>query len=244
MLHPKGEENIGSPIEEIYPKIFERLKEKRKPIFFADLTKAKTAEILRLVLGTIESGVGYALLGALAHEAAKNKSTQPMSRRDFLKKAGIGVAGAYFATHSIRNILAEHSGDPLDQKSKTAMVNRVMTSLNEEIHPEIDGILITLRNYLVAQKMTTIARILKVDSDRKPEVAAIFGAGHFGLEKALSVGDEKRAEMIDKLLISNGLENVRKEIATIARLDFDEIKNDWAVTEIFKDPVLAPLEKK
>lgn len=131
-----------------------------------------------------------------------------------------------------------------DEKSARRAVNRFLNDLNERVHPETNAIIVTLRNHLFAQKAETIVKTLSPEiKNRKPEAAITLGARHYGIERALKEEDKERVWLIDKLLSVPGLKKTREKIATIARFDFNKEKDKWELTERFKDPHLAKIEK-
>lgn len=222
---------------EQYKKISQTAKEKERPIFLADLPTSLVKVLLYAGLKGAEITVGIAILQALY---ADIKSQSGVSRRNFLKKMIKGGAGLWLSPQA-PGVAAYFMGGQLDERTARRTISRFLTDLNEEIHPETEAAALTLRNYIMAQKMETIARELKT-RDRKSEVAIVLGASHTGIEKVLEKKTEERNKIIDTLLsVLPGAK--RDRVATIVRFDWDDSKKDWKAT-ISKDPVLAGLERK
>jgi len=228
-----------------YNLIVKEAMKNKKPIYFTDISKADAGLLLRVGLGSVETVVGLDLLAALGKDTLLELSEKKeISRRDFLKKFSKGAVGLYLSSELLENLLFLFSkGKPVDERSQTRAITRFLTELNEGIHPEVNAIILTLRNYLMAQKLVTIARKLSGEKNIKKEIAIVVGAAHSGIEKSLTKKDEERESLIKKLLAVPGLEEARKRIAAITRMDFDEKQNRWVATEIFKDPLLASLEQ-
>lgn len=217
--------------------IVKRAKQEGKPIFFIDISEHDTADLIQKGLRALEVGVGFSLLLSLSKDIInKNK----ISRRDFLKKAAKGLGGLYFFSHIPKIIVS--ALDNIDGRSKQGAISRFLSDLDEKIHPETESIVLTLRNHLMAQKLTYIASHMRQSINKKPEIGLVIGAAHTGIEKALLEKNKERIALIDKLLRVPGLGKSRERIATIARLDFDEKPYNW-VAQILEDPELIPIEK-
>lgn len=216
-----------------YGKIIEKAEREEKPIFLGDITEWRTAFLLQIGLKVLELTVGIALLKNLIKSLLENEK---MTRREFLKKT---AAGIYLSSEMPSYISLLLSGD---EKSAGRAIEKFLTDLNERTHPETNAILLTLRNYVMAQKLKTIAEKLGI-KNRKPEVAIAIGKRHSGIEKALEKEDEERVRLVNKLLSIPGLKKTRENIATIAQFDFNEKENKWELTDQFKDPYLSKIEK-
>lgn len=222
-----------------YPEVLEKAEAERKPVYFIDIASADFIPILSNFLAVAEAGAAIFLLANLAQ---KDLPREQVSRRDFFKKTGKGVGAAWLFSQSAEMVNRIIMDRKTDETSAKRIIQRVVTDLNEMAHPETHALLLTLRNYLWAQKLKTIAADTLV-VDRKPEIAMVVGALHHGLESALQKDDEQRTRLIDTLLSVPGLEEARRKVANIARLDFDASSKQWEA-RIFKDPVLAGLEHK
>lgn len=227
-----------------YRRVFESAAKYDRPIFLADVDPTAVASLLSLALSALEYFVAYKLLASLAKDASKTFSGEKtINRRGFIKLFGKGMTGLYLSI-SLAERLSLLVNSAADYNSKLRAVNRFFSSLNEKVHPETNAIVVTLRNHIIVQKLHTIAQRLKEGVNKKPEIALIFGAGHTGIENALEKDDKDRVEIIDRLLEFPGAGDMRRRLANIARFDFDKKSDKWKLTEIFKDPVLAPLESK
>ncbi len=224
-----------------YKKIFEKAEREKVPIFLGDIPETELVILIQANLKGVEPVVGLALLAKLVWDSVIE--SKKLTRRDFLKKT---LAGIYFLSEApsiiTGNLLSTDRVD--DEQSARRDVDRFLNDLNERAHPETNAIIATMRNNLFAQKAETIAGKLSPEiKNRKPEVAITLGARHHGIEDALSKKDEERAGLIDKILSVPGLKDTREKIATIARFDFNREKNKWEMTDRFKDPHLAKIEK-
>lgn len=236
----EAEETFRRAVDSIqYRKIITQAKEKKKPIFFVDMTNDNYVPLLQMGLKTGETLLGIKLLGSLAREV--KEETGDMTRREFLKKSMKGAAGLYFSSHAL-GYLSSLAKIGSEEKSAIRAVNRFLNDIDERVHPETQAIILTLRNYLMAQKMKTVAEQF-FQKDKKADVAMIVGSGHSGIEKALQKDDPERIEVIHKLLKTPGLSKARKQIATIARFDFDDANNKWKTT-LFEDPRLTSIKQK
>ncbi len=222
-----------------YKNIIRVCQEQAIPIYFTDTTDYGAHQLLAYGLAHLEAITGAALVLNLAKDFKKKTG-----RREFLGMMGKGLAATYlfgpFMMFWVNGNLA------ISQEQSVRLVGRFLEDLVENTHPETDQIIITLRNYLMAQKLKAVAQDITTPNtpQSKPEVAIVLGASHTGIENALQKEDQARTELVHRLLQVPGLGESGKKIATITRLDFDKSKNSWVATKIFKDPSLAPLEAK
>ncbi|QQG46485.1 MAG: hypothetical protein HYY55_01420 [Candidatus Niyogibacteria bacterium] len=226
-----------------YRPVIERIEKEKRPVFLADISEAEMRMNIETILQIVEPTLGIFLLASLSKDFTSEKK---ISRREFLKKSAKAAAGLYFFSHTSMSISAILERKRVDEQSATRAVSRFLMDLNERIHPETEKIILTLRNHLAAKKMRAIAGHLRAESgevSEKPELAAIFGAAHHGIERALQKEDKELMRIIEKILQQPGLEEARKKIAKIARLDFNEREDRWKTTEIFDDPDLAKIQK-
>jgi hypothetical protein len=226
-----------------YNKIIETLAKNQKPIYFADLSQA-SPYLYHMFTGLLaaESIVGLSLLESLARGATKKiTENKKMNRRNFLKSSIQGIAGLYLSSPLIAKLFtavsAVESGGKSNEQSILRKTERTVDAIDESIHPELHGVLITLRNHLLAQKTTTIADSIKTNN-KKTEISVVIGAGHHRIEDALKKTAKDRLEIIKKMLNSPMLNSeARANISKIARSDFDSEKGEWKAS-IFDDPYL------
>lgn len=227
-----------------YRKIIEKIKEQKKPAFFLDISNADLVLTLQLGLKGVEGAAGFLLLISALNSLSRE---EPMTRREFFRETAKDLTGVYFSTQFLESLMSLlQRGKVIDERSKRRMIHRFFLDLNQRIHPETEIILHTLRNDVIAQKLTTIAQTQFPNLARKPDIALTIGAGHIGIEHSFQKESEGRVELIRKLLRIPGLEEARKRVAAIARIDYEgeeDNKTKWNV-KIFKDPHLAPLEKE
>ena len=166
-----------------------------------------------------------------------------MNRRDFLKLLSKSLLAVYFAPQLAEDLilfLSLPDKAMLNEEAVRRKIHRFLIKLNEKIHPETNMILITLRNIIMAQKLITIAQDINKEISKKPEIGVVVGASHIGIEEALNLDEKERNEIIEKIM--NFAKGVKKNIATIARFDYDSKTERWELTKFYKDPFLASLE--
>lgn len=213
--------------------IIKKAEKEEKPIFFVDIQKAALVGYLQLALPLLEVSVGYKMLRSLAEDII---SDAPVTRRDFLKRSAQGVVGAYFLSH-IPKMLSVFGGSPNEQSMKRA-VDRFVTDLGEQMHPETWAVVLTLRNNMIAHKMETVAENFRNEKRIDPELALVCGSSHSGIDEVLAKTNTERIFVINRLLSVPGLDEAKRRVATIARLDFDNKEGHWTAS-IFKDPTLS-----
>lgn len=219
-----------------YKEIIKHCEEENIPIFFADLTSSTLPIEISFLIGTTEKFTALRIIYSRLFQIMRDKTM--LTRKDFLKFA----VGAFFSTSlfsAMTGVSAIIAGN-----GKSSQFNKLIESFDEKIHPETKRIALTLRNYLFAQKLYTIARKMKAlgQNNQKPTIAISIGGRHHGIEDALRKTDYERVASINHWLKFPGLKKARSEIATIARLDFSKEENRWEATEIFKDPSLATIQ--
>lgn len=214
-------------------------RECKKPIFWVDVSSESTLGILTKALAQVESVAGMILLAKLAREVVESlpqkKDNQNITRRGFLKKAGLALGGLYLSFPLLSGLVRMGTHvSKVDRREAAATVDKFLTAAAEKSHPEIDGFVLTFRNHLIAEKLVTISEIIESDPGKKPEIGIVMGGGHTGLEYALQKSREERLNIIKDWLPWVRPEQ-RDNISTIARLDFNENKNDWEATIIKSD---------
>lgn len=224
-----------------YKLIVEKAQQESKPIFFVDNpTVNPWTDILEFECTVLEALAGCSLFYFFAKDIVETKRKK-ISRREFFKMSIKGMAGAYlinpFFTYMLGAI--DTMGD-----SSCGAAARFLFNFNERFHPETGFAVLILRNHLMAQKLTTIAKSISDFKGEKPEIGIVVGAYHVGIEKALRKSNEERIKSIDRILHFPGLKEAREKIAFIARLDFNKEQNKWVATEIFKDSYLATIENR
>lgn len=120
----------------------------------------------------LEGAIGLMLLLNLVKEGQEKLVREKLTRRRFLKKSIKALGGLYFMMspgfhrfpYDVKSMIA---GRP-NVKGAEGAVQRFLVDLEEKIHPETTFVILTLRNYLLAQKMKTIIKSLG-RGDKKPE---------------------------------------------------------------------------
>lgn len=219
-----------------YKEIIKHCEEKKVPIFFTDLSSSALPITINHFTGVVEKYMALKIIYGKLFQVMRNKKL--LTRKDFLTFA----VGAFFSTGLFTAMTAVSA--IIAGNGKSSQFNKLIESFDEKIHPETEGIKLTLRNYLLAQKLNTIASKIntKDRNKQKPEIAISIGGRHHGIENALRKTDQERINAINHWLQFPGLKHARSEIATIARIDFNKEENQWEATEIFEDPSLATIQ--
>jgi hypothetical protein len=195
------------------------------------------------LLKSAEIGAAAGAAGYIGYKLARKKlRDEPMTRRDFLKLTGAGMASAYFGTQ-ILDDLVESSYAQRVRHTKLSGAARALQGINEKIHPETEGLILTLRNALWAQKLEAIAGHLTNKLGRRPEIAVRVGAYHVGIEDMLQEPSHKRSNSLKRFIGRFGNPGEDVSFSDIARIEFSQKDNKWVATDIFKEPVLEEIEK-
>jgi DNA polymerase IIIc chi subunit len=222
-----------------YKNLIKEAAKAKQPIYLTDLDPRMENAILAFLLQTAEGmgaiGLDLWLLYLLGLKVITK--SKKITRRDFLKL----LAAAYFGTELVESFTYPRKGN-IEEGTLTRKINRSLINLNEKIHPETNMVILTLRNLIMAQKLTTIAKELQQKIGKKPEIGIVVGARHIGIEDALKMSKEERMEIIKRILSIPALEKLREGIATIARFDYNQTTEQWELTEFYKDPNLLELE--
>lgn len=179
---------------------------------------------------------------------AHGKHNVEQKPEDLGKADALMLEGIFDYTLSKELVEKEFNGDLKEkiqykEMIKTAEKKRAPIFVGDVIKQKcIFFSTLRLRDYLFAQKLKTIAERLETQK-RKPEIAIVIGAGHTGIEEALKKSNEERVKLIDNRSDDPDLREAREKIATIARFDFNEKEGKWELTDRFKDPHLAKIEK-
>jgi hypothetical protein len=225
-----------------YENLIKEAARSRQPIYFTDVDPMILRSSLTFFLKVVEGIVAIRLiqdLGNLCKQVLENKN----SRRDFLKLLGGGVLSAYLTSPFVEDLTNVGAIlGKLDGQTARRKVERLLIELNEEIHPELNIIILTLRNLVMAQKLITITQDFRGEAGQKPEIAAVVGGAHIGLEKVLRERKENRIKIIQQILSVPGISKLRNEIANIARFDYKPQEERWELTKFYKDPFLLKLE--
>jgi hypothetical protein len=223
-----------------YKYLIKKASEAGQPIYLTDLDPRPEWYGLSVSLHITEiiSAIGLDLYLLFLFRSIKSKE---ITRRDFLKLLFLALLAAYFGTQLGESLTYPIKGN-VDESTLTRSINRILIKLNESIHPEINIVMLTLRNLIMAQKLTTIAEKLRQKTGKKPEIAVVVGGAHIGIEYALKMSKEERMKIIKRILSIPVLKELRKGIATIARFDYNQTTGQWELTEFYKDPNLLELE--
>lgn len=214
------------------------------PLYFLDVSVSDKQESLGIIdrdkWRHYEEAIGVGALLAML----QRRRDGDVSRRSFLKNIVRGGAAVYFlgfnVLEDIANDLTHRGGTQHpDEGSIARSGDRALIHTQEALHPELNAVDITLRNALFAQKLTTIARDMGHEFERKPEIGIIVGSRHVGIEQMLAVSDEKRVKIIVDIVHALGAEGIQEHISKIAELKFDQVAAQWQQKRVFDDPMLA-----
>lgn len=186
--------------------------EKGTPIFLVDVS-ADFSEIhkndewkIKLV-SALE-----ALLGASITVVGSKYLSQPITRREFLKRSAILTISGYFFLPIIKE-----GTSSMASKSRSM---RKMDKLIDSAHPETNSVVVEGRNCLFAQKSETVAKLLEEQIGHKPKVAISIGTAHYGLEDELQTKEEER---INKLKAYKDMDLDKESL--IVRIDFEKAED-------------------
>lgn len=227
----------SNPIEKQLADVMKRLAQDNRPVFLGDIAESQTL----LPAMTIPAAVETLLAGAIGaaslvelNEIRKKHQTKPFSRRDFFKLAAAGAAVSVVETYLASPVVTEASLLAAEMAGKKLTPEAM--HLQEEIHPEVFALLVTLRNFIFASKLEAIQEHDKVPFP-EAELAIILGAAHSGVEDALRMDPQVRTKAIEDFLSYLPMLD-REKISKIVRLDYNTDTAKWDQTEIFDDPKL------
>jgi hypothetical protein len=226
-----------------YENLIKEAARSHQPIYFADVDPTTLRNLLAIFLMGVEGLVGIRLiqyLRNLGEQVLEDKNSNKNSRRDFLKLLGGGVLSTYLISPTVKVLIGLLG--TLNEQTARRKVDRLLIELDEKIHPELNIIILTLRNLVMAQKLITITQDFRGEAGQKPEIAAVVGGGHIGLEKALREREENRIKIIQQILSVPGISGLRNEIANIARFDYEPKEERWKLTNFYQDSFLLQLE--
>lgn len=211
---------------EQYKELIEKAIEKKIPICVVDLSEdtlnslAKAGDGSKVTeLANHGKKLTYEAVGGLAlflSIFSNIQAKEPMNRRDFLKASFKMAAAAYLGAPMLETSLLEKSADGknINEGALDRQAAKTLGKINAAIHPELGTATIRGRNLLMAQKAEFLSEMLKQDLERKPEVAMVIGAAHYGIESDL---EKPAAERMEKLKGYFG--NKCKNEGVIARFD-------------------------
>ncbi|MFA5991514.1 MAG: hypothetical protein WC794_04700 [Candidatus Doudnabacteria bacterium] len=181
----------------------------KKPLYFIDSPKELTDKSFAM-----SSDILLPILETLIAMALSKIPYENLSRRRFMStvyRGGISTAQVYLLsplisrfTDAVQMLTHEKNLDENDLRRK---VSRFKTSLEHTLHPELGLIILRLRNLIMAQKGSVVARKDFGSRDKKPKLGYLVGSAHIGLEDSLVLDEESRVKAIrsitDKLSINN-----------------------------------------
>lgn len=229
-----------------YKEVVAEAEQSQTPIFIVDAPVAtQYVAALQTILKAVEIGTAFELVRRLVRDVStselseKNSDSMPvaeptstksggMSRRNFLKRSLQFGAATYLGSH-VPEIASVASGGILDESDPRRAVQRFLTELNDDIHPETNLAITRFRNLLFAHKATLIGTWLNSEKNH-PQVSMILGALHTGIEKDLVRDDLERSSLLEELLSVDGLEEFRNQCSKIGRFDYFPKHNRWLMT--------------
>lgn len=197
---------------EQYKDLIESAIEKKIPICVVDLSEDTLNSLSKAGSGSKETELGthgkkltYEAAGGLAlflSLFSNIQAKEPMSRRNFLKSSFKMAAAAYLGAPLLETSLLEKSADGknINENALDRQTTKTLGKINSTLHPELSTATIHGRNLLMAQKAEFLSEMLKQDLERKPQVAVVVGAAHYGIENDLEKPEAERMEKIKKFL--------------------------------------------
>ncbi len=232
-----AEKGEGNPHSEVVKRAFYD----QKPIFLVD-TRAEwdpeNKDIKeKLIIDLVESMVGGSLV-------ARSLTTKEPTRREILKGASTGAAGAYLLSPSAEFFAAraatEFRRTSPDESSVARSIEKGLNSVNRVIHPESRSFTVEGRDALIAQKSQTVARMLSQELGRKPQIALEIGGGHLGIETEFRSVDADRVARIGRYLNKEEMERD----ALIARVQLDKSTDPYSIhVSFYNDPEMLRATK-
>lgn len=197
---------------------------RRLPIYFVD---REFNLVTDLVPFCVFGGLEFIFGGVAACEALGRIAQKKVTRRDFLK-LGVGL-WALNSTAGSSGLLWATSSLNINER-----VSAEWTRWAEKLHPEVNSLLLTSRNVLIAQK----EQFLMEKLGRSHLITSIGGA-HVGLEDQILSGTPERIEFLQKIkpLLKTFYDT--PSLYQIARFDFDG--DNWQMGELMEVPELKNL---
>lgn len=222
------------------------LAEQNVPLYFFDIYNGKAyTQIMELTEHIRGAEVtATAIAGAYAALKGVQMVKKPrLNRRDFLK---LGAAAAVVAKGGLA---VQRTEWPDDNKQMSGM-ERTVRHAQEMLSPELNAIQFTLRNALWAYKMKSVIAFQSTARiQRKPDIAAIVGAAHIGLEDMLKQDPEALLEVISNVMTALkratqilGIERPAIDITKTARYEIDHDRNSWKLADMHVSDRLAAIQ--
>jgi hypothetical protein len=205
--------------------IMKQMEKEGRPMFNVDTHGGVTFGFSQLY------GVPVAewLIGSKVLGRQRRKVGADMTRRQFLKRAGLGLAELYLKGDAIMRAVA--SVAPFAGWFEPG-------KMSESLYPQSSNYVLTLRNLIAAEKMEKVYTENKNEFGGK-ELVAVYGAMHTGLADALKKGSEARLKEIRKIisLLVALPASIRPPttIGLILRFDFSKERDAWHITQSFDD---------
>jgi len=171
---------------------------------------------------------------------------EKMSRRQFIKTGLMSLGSLYFGGLEILNqFLSVVQKDQFNEGSLGRKIERSVQTPEEKFHPEIYGLIVTLRNELWAHKLDCVAKELKERLGYKPKIAVVVGSAHHGLEDTLQENPQERLETIQRFFNAFKIAGLAKEtkINQTLKFEYSPEKQRWELTEKIIDPLLKKIEE-
>lgn len=153
-----------------YKLIIKKAAQEGKPIFLIDISPNNLNNDItnKLLLGpVIEAMIANGLIFS-GMKQPKN------SRRDFLKLGAKSLMATHLSTPFITlltNFPRSLTGNEPDEASVSRTIERSVRKLNDTTHPELRSDVIDTRNDLMAEKTNFIARMLKIEMNKRPRLS-------------------------------------------------------------------------
>jgi hypothetical protein len=118
-----------------------------------------------------------------------NKNTNN-KKRSFLKNIAYAGLAGWLLFPSIANML--HLGSTIAGTGQSATA--ALKKISHKLHPEIDILYLTLRNAVIAEKLSYLAKSFA----KRPHIAIVLGAGHVGIEDMLTSSSARRLKYLSQ----------------------------------------------
>ncbi len=138
--------------------------------------------------------------------------SQPVTRREFIKRTAILTLSGYFSLPAIKEATA-----PIASRSPSM---RKIDRAIDTVHPETKSAIVEGRNSLLAQKSEAVAKLIGKELGHKPEIAISIGAAHYGLGNELQKNTRERIRELKNYKDIN----LEKE-SLIVRIDFEKAED-------------------
>lgn len=198
--------------------LFEYARSNGLPIFAADCSVSPLA-----LLEELEVGIELAAGAVLFKKLVKPKK---ISRRDFLRFAGMGVA-LYLSLPTISLLGQFGSSISGAGENETAELAKI----TQRIHPEYKIFLLSVRDAVLAQKMQFL-----LENTNQAHLVTPRGAEHIGIEDMILASEEERVDFLERLRPVLPKLVLPETFYKIVKYEINS--GEWKIDEVFEEPAL------